>query len=62
MTELKSSERYLLKLQKLICKRKDIFQSLCSKIDLKHDLEIEINNLRNQMEQLDKRISVITIK
>lgn len=62
MTELKSSKEYLLNLQKLIQKRRERFDLLYKKKDFQDDLEFEINKLSNEIEELDRKITVLTIK
>ncbi len=56
------STEYLLNLQQMIKERKNKFDLLCSKEDVKNKLEFEINKLSNEIEELDRRIAVSTIK
>ncbi len=62
INKLKSSKEYLLDLKRMIQKRKDLCDLLYSKKDIKRDLDYEIGILNTKIAELDKRISVSTIK
>jgi len=69
MAELKSSKEYLLSLQKMIQKRSELYQLYLSKKKVMKKISLEMNNIHKEIadfyakvQDLDKRISVLTIK
>lgn len=62
MSELKSSKEYLLKFQSMMQKRKVLVEQLFSKRKLLAEINSEVKELLNQVEDIDKRITVQTIK
>ena len=68
MDDLKSSEEYLLNLQKMIQKRSDLYQLYLSKKKLMENMSLELTkihaeiaNFYAEVQDLDKRISISTI-
>ncbi len=62
MTKLKSSKEYLLMLQSMIQKRKELIELIDSKEIIKIKVSLEIVKLEDSIKKLDMKIAVQTIK
>lgn len=56
----KMNEDYIKLLLKRIRQRQDIYEMLVSKIEVSNVLIIEIESLKEQINELDRRITVLT--